>query len=187
MHAATSHPRSLAAARLGLRLARWLQPVHAEVLADFGPNGCERQLAELRPWGPAGNVTVSCCAIGGHYGAQTLERDSDPAAPTSQQAVQMLASFFFGPGGLSPRIVGPVEWTGASLALHHADDRHTPLLHLQIKPLFEGLHHAMASCRLEQDGAQKAFLLYLQPADADPLQALLRVALGVDIDRGFTA
>lgn len=187
MHAAISHPRSIATARLGHRLGGWLQPVHAEVLADFGAAGSERQLAELRPWGASGGVTVSCCSMGGHYDAQTLERDADPRAPTSQQAVQLLAHFFFGPGGLAPRILGPVEWVGASLTLNDADDGHSTLLQLQIRPLVDGMRRAMASCRLDQDGAQKAFLLYLQPADADPLHALLRVAMGLDVDRGFTA
>ena len=192
MRVATLHPRSAAALRAGFRFGAWTQPIQADVQADFGAQGTERQLAELRPWGPTGGVTVSCCSIGGHYNAQTMERDSDPQLATSQQAVQMLAAFFFGAGGLSPRIVGPVDWTMATLALRYReDDEHdhdrTSLIHLQIKPLAEGPQRAMASCRLEQDGAHKAFLLYLRPADADPLYALLRVSLGMDIDRGFTA
>jgi hypothetical protein len=190
MRVATLHPRSAAALRAGLRFGGWTQPIQAEVQADFGAQGTERQLAELRPWGPTGGVTVSCCSIGGHYNAQTMERDPDPQLATSQQAVQMLAAFFFGAGGLAPRIVGPVDWTLATLALRYRDDDdpdHASLLRLQIRPLTEGPQRAMASCRLEQDGAQKAFLLYLRPADADPLYALLRVGLGMDVDRGFTA
>lgn len=186
MRIATLQPRSAAALRAGLRLG-WSQPILAEMLADFGRHGSERQLAELRPWGVSGGVTVSCCSIGGHYAAQTLERDPDPRLPTSQQAVQMLATFFFGGGRLVPRIVGSVDWASAACTLRHPDDDEpgNVLMRLHIKPL-EGAPH-MASCRLEQDGAHKAFLLYLRPSDADPLYALLRVALGMDIDRGFTA
>jgi hypothetical protein len=190
MRVATLHPRSAAALRMGLRLGGWSLPIQAEIQADFGSHGSERQLAELRPWGPTGGVTVSCCSIGGHYQAQTLERDTDPQLATSQQAVQMLATFFFGPGGLQPRIVGPVDWNVATLALRYRDDDdhdHPGLLRLQIRPLVDGTRRSMAQCRLEQDGAHKAFLLYLRPADSDPLYALLRVSLGMDIDRGFTA
>ncbi|MFZ5547126.1 MAG: hypothetical protein ACOZJX_00295 [Pseudomonadota bacterium] len=187
MRVATLHSRSSAAVRAGFRMGGWDQPIQAEVLADFGKHGNERQIAELRPWGPTGGVTVSCCSIGGHYSAQTLDRDSDPHLPTSQQAVQMLATFFFGADDLAPRIVGPVDWAMASLSLRYRDDDEHHLMRLQIKPLADGARREMASCRMEQDGAHKAFLLYLRPADADPLYALLRVGLGIDVDRGFTA
>jgi hypothetical protein len=100
----------------------------------------------------------------------------------------MLGTFFFGQGGLSPRIVGPVDWSLASLCLRYRDDDESScLVRLQIRPLSEGGTNTMASCRMEQDGAHKAFLLYLRPADSDPLYALLRVSLGIEIDRGFTA
>lgn len=189
MRVATLHSRSAHTVRMGLRLGGWDQPIQAELQADFGSHGSERQIAELRPWGPAGGVTVSCCSIGGHYNAQTLDRDSDPHMPTSQQALQMLTRFFFGPGTLSPRIVGPVDWSMASLCLRYRDNDDDPatLARLQIKPLTDDAPGAMATCRLEQDGAHKAFLLYLRPADADPLYTLLRVSLGIDVDRGFTA
>lgn len=188
MRVATLHPRSTSSMRMGSRLTGWVEPVQAELQADFGPNGSERQIAELRPWGPAGGVTVSCCSIGGHYNAQTLDREADPHVPTSQQALQMLGTFFFGQGPLSPRIVGPVDWSLASLCLRYGDDDESScLVRLQIRPLTEGSPSAMASCRMEQDGAHKSFLLYLRPADADPLYALLRVSLGIEVDRGFTA
>ena len=61
------------------------------------------------------------------------------------------------------------------------------MMRLQLKPLIEGPTRAMASCRQELEGAHKAFLLYLRPADADPLYALMRVGLGIDLDLGFTA
>jgi hypothetical protein len=189
MRIATPNPRPAAALRTGLRLG-WSEPVRAEVLADFGKHGSERQLAELRPWGSGGDVDVSCCSIGGHHDTQTLPRDPDPQMPASQQAVQLLATFFFGGAGLVPRIIGPVEWRAASMTLRYSDDDDpaNALLRLHIKPVDAGSQRAaMASCRQEQDGAHKAFLLYLRPADADPLHALLRVALGMEVDHGFTA
>lgn len=187
MRVAMPHSRSASAAHAGIRWGSWIQPIHAEMLANFGPHATEHQFAELRPWGPTGGVTVSCCSLGGHYEAQTLERHSTDPTSTSQLAVQMLATFFYGGGGLSPRILGPIEWSSAALTLRCCDDNASgTLLQLQIRSLVDGTRQTMASCRLEQDGAHKAFLLYLRPADADPLYALLRVALGQDIDHGFT-
>jgi hypothetical protein len=181
-------PRTAAAERFIHRPGAWSQPIRAEIRADFGLHGVERQLADLRPWGPTGVVTVNCCSTCGQYSAQTLPRDPDPQLPTWQQALQMLGHFFFGRDALAPRIVGPIDWLTASLSLRYADDDdHPAMLRLQLKPHVEGQSRAMASCRQELDGANKAFLLYLRPADADPLYALMRVGLGVDVDMGFSA
>lgn len=188
MSVVMQHPRAAAAARFVHRPGAWSQPIRAEIRADFGIHGVERQLADLRPWGPTGVVTVNCCSTCGQYAAQTLPRDPDLSLATWQQALQMLGGFFFGKEVLAPRIVGPIDWLGASLTLRYADDDdQQALMRLQLKPLVEGQERAMASCREEVDGTQKAFLLYLRPADADPLYALMRVGLGVDVDVGFTA
>lgn len=190
MSVVMQHPRTAAAARFIHRPGAWSEPIRAEMRADFGVHGMERQLADLRPWGPSGVVTINCCSTCGQYTAQTLPRDPDPHMPTWQQALQMLGGFFFGKDAFAPRIVGPIDWVNASLSLRYADDDdedHPALMRLQLKPLIEGQARAMASCRQELDGANKAFLLYLRPSDADPLYALMRVGLGVDVDLGFTA
>lgn len=190
MSVVMQHPRTAGAARFIHRPGAWSQPIRAEIRADFGGHGLERQLADLRPWGPTGVVTVNCCSTCGQYAAQTLPRDPDPSLGTWQQALQMLGGFFFGKDALAPRIIGPIDWVGASLTLRYADDEdhaadQPALLRLQLKPIAEGQTRAMASCRQEIDGAHKAFLLYLRPADADPLYALMRVGMGVDVDMGF--
>jgi hypothetical protein len=189
MSVVMQHPRAAAAERVIHRPGTWSQPMRAEIRADFGVHGAERQLADLRPWGPTGVVTVNCCSTCGQYTAQTLPRDPDPLMPAWQQALQMLGSFFFGADSMAPRIVGPIDWVGASLTLRYSDegDELPALFRLHIKPLIEGQSRAMASCRQELEGANKAFLLYLRPADADPLYALMRVGLGIDVDIGFTA
>ena len=188
MSVVMQHPRTAAAERFIHRPGAWSQPIRAEIRAEFGSHGVERQLADLRPWGSTGVVTVNCCSTCGQYAAQTLPRDPDPSLATWQQALQMLGGFFFGKDAMAPRIIGPIDWTCASLTLRYADDEDQPaLMRMQLKPLMEGQARAMASCRQEIDGAQKAFLLYLRPTDADPLYSLMRVGLGMEVDVGFTA
>jgi len=163
----------------------WMEPYGAELTIRHAERDTEHHSVRLLPRAPRGQMTILSRDGQGGETEQTRIHQLNSQMPPPQQAAQMLATFFFGGNGLLPRIVGTPEWASASLVLspQGVTEESALINRLDLQPVIGPSPRGVMTCRQLKAGVTTTLVIYLRPADADPIYALLRVALGLEIAR----
>lgn len=172
----------------------WMPTYEAELTVRYADRDVEHHSLRLLPRQARGQVTILHRDGQGGELEYTRMHPINTMTPLSQQVAQMIATFFFGASGLVPRILGAPDWSSASLSVHPAHDSSIDLhddsgedagraIRMELHPIASPSPRGVMTCRQVKAGITSTMVLYLRPADADPIYALLRVALGLEISR----
>lgn len=176
--------------------ATWMPTFEAELTVRYADRDVEHHSLRLLPRQARGQVTILHRDGQGGELEHTRMHAVNTMTPMELQVAQMLATFFFGANGLLPRILGTPEWASAALNVHPASagaggiggmddagDENTPAIRLELHPIASPSPRGVMTCRQVKAGVTSTMTIYQRPADADPIYALLRVALGLEITR----
>lgn len=170
--------------------ATWMPTFEAELTVRYADRDVEHHSLRLLPRQARGQVTILHRDGQGGELEYTRLHPVNMMTPVELQVAQMLATFFFGASGLLPRILGTPEWASAALNVHPASatleelcDENSPVIRLELHPIPSPSPRGVMTCRQVKAGVTSTMTIYQRPADADPIYALLRVALGLEIAR----
>lgn len=174
--------------------AIWMPTYEAELTVRYADRDVEHHSLRLLPRQARGQVTVLHRDGQGGELEYTRMHPVNTITPMPQQVAQMLAVFFFGANGLLPRILGTPDWASAALNIYPAPDGDTAVrtepaddasttIRLELHPVASPSPRGVMTCRQVRAGITSTMVIYQRPADADPIYALLRVALGVEVNR----
>jgi hypothetical protein len=182
---AFASPEAAAALRLTVLAPRSVLPdtpsvsVHAELVVKYHRCPDEKRLVELRPWGDRSQLMARCRGPREHETeTRLLPMVHDAKRPPAVQALRCLGALFFGQAGLVPRILGEPDWSEATLLLQDDREDADERLLLQLALQVESRSSLRALVRQGNGSPPPSpASVAMRPGDADPLHALLRIAL----------
>jgi len=153
---------------------RWPLAVHLDITVDHvcGPPECRRW--RFDPYSTPRDVHVSEWSGGAPCLSAVLPWNRLPGQSLYQRCFSVLAQRLFGSLAMPPRIVGTPMWGAIAASLSHADSGARPL---QVELCVASDDRLLLSYRHGADGPLSRCARPLEGPDADPLRALLRLAM----------